>query len=104
MNEMIARLAHAIAAELGRQDDGQPFLLDGDLRLEYLDQSDVDFAAVARAALEALREPTEGMADAGWADLDWGPGGSECDANPRAAYRAMIDAALADTGKPGAAA
>jgi hypothetical protein len=48
-------VARAIAAELGRQDDGDPFLLPDDLTLTWLDQGEVDFGKVARAAIDAMR-------------------------------------------------
>lgn len=45
----------------------------------------------ARAAIEAMREPTEGMVDAGWKRglLGWGEG-EECEP----VWKAMIDEAL----------
>ena len=53
----------------------------------------------ARAAIEAMREPTEAMMDAGWNaqpedDID-GP----LSVSVRAPYRAMIDAALGEEEK-----
>ena len=51
----VERVARAIAAELGNQDQGEPFVLDALLTLPWLDQGEVDFGKVAVAALAALR-------------------------------------------------
>jgi hypothetical protein len=53
---VIEKVARAIAADLGNQDWGEPFKLKDDLTLSYIDQGETDFASLARAALEALRE------------------------------------------------
>jgi hypothetical protein len=62
MSEMIARVAIAIDAELQRQDGRSEVvpLKGSNLKIDYLDQGEVDFVLVARAAIEAMREPTEG--------------------------------------------
>jgi len=62
--EPLERAARALAADLGKQDLGTPFVLDDNLALPYLDQGEVDFGRLARAVLEAIREPSEGMRDA----------------------------------------
>jgi hypothetical protein len=52
----------------------------------------------ARAAIEAMREPTEAMLDAGVDRWDTHhPGATETHQNERATWRAMIDAALSET-------
>jgi hypothetical protein len=51
---LVERVARAIAGELGKQDFGEPFELKDDLKVAYLDQGEVDFGLVARAAIEAL--------------------------------------------------
>lgn len=54
---------------------------------------------MARAAIEAMREPTDGMVDAPYdADIDFGPGGTgDVQANPRNVWRAMIDKAIQES-------
>lgn len=85
MSGLLARIACAVAAELGEQDGGKPFALGPDLRLAYLDQEDVDLRKVARAMLTAIREPTGPMMEA--ADrMGY--------AVPPPVWTAMIDAAL----------
>jgi hypothetical protein len=51
--EIVERVARAIVAELARQ-DCQDFTLGDDLKLAWLDQGEVDFAIVARKAIEAM--------------------------------------------------
>jgi hypothetical protein len=51
---LVERVARASAGELGKQDFGEPFELKDDLKVAYLDQGEVDFGLVARAAIEAL--------------------------------------------------
>lgn len=83
---MIERVATALKAEIGRQWDAKP--LPGPI-----DGSDdwsatggtIGLAEMARAAIEAMREPTEGMLD-GTAPL--------AEAQIITIWRAMIDAAL----------
>jgi hypothetical protein len=78
-NEMIARVKAAIADNLDLvvwHGDGEPYA-------EY----DVDRAA--RAAIEAMREPTEAMTKGAWDRAD------DNYLNPEAVWCAMIDAALA---------
>jgi hypothetical protein len=55
-SEDIARVAHAIAAEIARQDYGD-WKLNEDLTVDYLDQGTVDFSLVAKAALTATPAP-----------------------------------------------
>lgn len=54
-DELIERVARAIAAEIGRQDHDEVFVLPDDLKLAWLDQGEVDFALVAKAAIAAAR-------------------------------------------------
>jgi len=61
-NEMITRVARALAKDLGQQDyTDEGFPLGDDLKLAYLDQGEVDFARLARAAITAMREPPEAL-------------------------------------------
>jgi hypothetical protein len=56
--ELVERVARAIARELLRQDGSAPDGHDGlnaDLTIDYLDQGRTDFAAVARAAIAAMQ-------------------------------------------------
>lgn len=79
---MIERVARAIAKERhGHTEDtfpGLPRAIRADLHLE------------ARAAIEAMMEPTERMEDAGWEQLPNSPD----DWSPVSAYTRMIQAAL----------
>lgn len=50
-----------------------------------------DYEAMAHAAIEAMREPTEAMLDAGRTKTNWGPHGTG------EVWLAMIDAALTPT-------
>jgi hypothetical protein len=58
------------------------------------------FTKLARAAIEAMREPTQAMADKGGDQFDWGPSGyydaPQGSAYPEGVWRVMIDAALAE--------
>jgi len=78
MSEMVERVARAIANNLG------PL---GDLRY-YM--SDEEAMSAARAAIEAMREPTDAMWDAGPVIND------PNDYGPQDVWDAMINAALAD--------
>lgn len=87
----IERAARALAVELARQDgsDVKPeeVRFYGGLRLDYIDQTDVDFAGLVRAVLQAIREPSPEMVDDGMETVD--------DAHfVRTIWRAMIDAAM----------
>ena len=50
-DKLIEDAARAIAADLGNQDMGKPFQLDGNLMLDYIDQGTTDFRSLATAAL-----------------------------------------------------
>lgn len=54
----------------------------------YCDECWSYYAADARAAIEAMREPTKAMIEAGWADAQAEDAG--------ATWKSMIDAALAE--------
>lgn len=98
---MLERVTRAIQAELRRQDclfdpDGEDLS-----SLMMYTGAKADMAAVVRAAIAAMREPTEAMHEA-WADAeDADDHPAECFINPRR-YAAMIDAALV-AGQKGAA-
>lgn len=69
---MVASVARAIAAEIGRQDYG-PFPLGDDLKLDWLDQGEVDFGLVAQAAIRAVHDALRehcGPGECGLATLD----------------------------------
>lgn len=72
MDDMVERVARAIAQEILRQDGhAGPVVFDaGPLAWSYVDQGHVDFGLIASAAIEAMRVPTEAMVDAG-TSADW---------------------------------
>jgi hypothetical protein len=81
-DDMIERVARAIAG-CETADDW------GDLTSHWQEQ----FRKEARAAIEAMREPTTDMCEAGWDGFD--------DANvARSVWHAMIDAALKGQNSP----
>lgn len=80
MSEMIEQAARAIAEELGLVFDDLEESSFGD------DLTKDDMIRSARAAISAMREPTEAMLKA--ADGHWFEG------HPRDCWQAMIDAAL----------
>ena len=60
--DMVERVATALKDELARQDGAEPWQFEtGTFVLEYVDQNHVDFGILARAAIEAMREPTDAM-------------------------------------------
>ncbi|TDH35680.1 hypothetical protein E2A64_10085 [Pseudohoeflea suaedae] len=89
---MVERVARAIANEAHK---GGDYGMTGD---DAYDRRPEEFTALARAAIEAMREPTKGMEDApSDAEIDFGPGGSgDLDASPLNVWQAMIDAALGE--------
>lgn len=85
MSEMIERVARAMAfADLGT--DTWDVKSEEDDGCGYLGKE--DFRVMARAAIEAMREPTMAMIDAGDAE------DVHCLAQASVHYTAMIDAAL----------
>jgi hypothetical protein len=89
MNEMIERVARKMGAVLLPQ---QEHYAVGDLNgtvFSYVDVQELDMADLARAAIEAMREPTDEMLNAAvYAESDLTRAGH------RSVYRAMINAAL----------
>lgn len=82
MTDMLEKIARAIFADLARQNDeaGEPcFIGDGH--------------QLARAALLAMRDPDEAMAEAGWKSSD----GDFI--SPNDVWPAMIDAILKEGGE-----
>lgn len=89
-NEMIKRVARAIA----------------DANMEDYDELKELHDALARAAIAAMREPTEAMIEVGNDQIDWWRGTHEkewapmpedsttCEEDVKDAYQAMIDAIL----------
>lgn len=98
MSEMIERVAKAIRSELLRQGVlyESPELGANDLM--FACEGDVaDLGSVVRATIEAMREPTEAMFEAGWdaTDIASHPDQHPDDVdNPAVCWSAMIDAAL----------
>lgn len=82
MTEMVERGARAIAEEHGRN---WHELRDSTDDPAWDDETRAHYRQLFRAALQAMREPTEAMADA--VGSDWGP---QLEDN----WRRMIDAAL----------
>lgn len=74
MNKMIERVARAICATMSGTGDDHQWEM---------------FVDEARAAIEAMREPTQAMRDAMNDDIDW-------DGDAVRAYVAGIDAALTE--------
>lgn len=100
---MIERIARAIARAITSQDDyadAGAQACGEDMKVPYLDQGEVDFALVAKAALTTMREPTSAMEIAGYGNSKGDPDHTGCVDNPDPveAYCAMIDAALAEEG------
>jgi hypothetical protein len=91
MNEMIERVARALAVSRGVDPD-RPHAIgrDGVLQLMW----DL-YVPDAKFAVSAMREPTEGMAAAGELAAR-AEGAHDCEVEMSDVYRAMIDAALED--------
>jgi hypothetical protein len=91
--EMVERVARAICKADGRDPDSD--FTSGNATFPAWQA----YQSRARAAIEAMREPTEAMIEAGGlsdaARPYDGPEGEGCQFYPAIAYRAMIDAALA---------
>lgn len=55
----------------------------------------IEWADIARAALEAIREPSDAVEAAAYdTDYDWGPGGTGPEMTAAICWRTMIDAIL----------
>lgn len=94
MTTMIKKVARALATELQRQaepPDFEQYVDARDMQNAILD-GEFDLTALARAAIEAMREPTAGMLDTG--DVVSGIVDNQDDV--RLLYSDMIDAALAE--------
>lgn len=86
-SEMIER----VAAAMHNKKPG------GSIMLPFQFQPDAEvFRVYARAAIEAMREPTKQMEKAGW-EMD--PGDSDGNTDAKTHWRAMIDAALKEPEK-----
>ncbi len=94
--DMVERVARAMEAAL--RDDKTLIVYVGSTGGEtVLVDGDVDFRLLARAAMQALREPTEEMLDVMHGEIEIEVNTLESRAsilNDRVVYRAMIDAAL----------
>ena len=89
--EMVERVAEAIRESIKAQMDGHP--IPGDVAPDSWTASGgtVDCVLIARAAIEAMREPTEAMLRQAVADADEYRFGQH---EARHAWLAMIDSAL----------
>lgn len=92
----IERLATALAlADANLAPIGIPARLFETMEIEMQDR----YRQRVRAILQAMREPSEGMVDAGENPFDWGPPGFTDmpggEATARKVWRAMIDHILA---------
>ena len=81
MSEMVEKVARAMAEKSKARQPGMHTL--NSLPMDGKE----DFLEMARAAIEAMREPTEAMEDAAF---------SSTLTIPKRGYQAMIDAALKD--------
>ncbi len=92
MSEMLTRVADAIDGVLGGDHESLSIEMGfGDKAAMWRAEA---MQAAAYAAVEAMRQPTLPMCEAGYDNGDEGPTN---------AYRAMIDAALSSPGHPSAA-
>jgi len=94
--DMVERVARAIWNEDSVRATGR------DRRIDWSDAGPADhakFASLARAAIAAMREPTDGMVQAG--QEEWGPsvGTIMLSDLMRRTHRAMIDATLTSSEK-----
>lgn len=86
----IEEIREAVAVELERQMEQHPELYFR--RSDWMTDGRIDFDALIRAIVAAMREPTEAMVQAGIASLD---DGATYQADlARITHRHMIDAAL----------
>lgn len=90
----IEAVATAIMQEFARQDDrDEPAaFVDGTLKWNWIDQGEVDFGKVARAAIEAMKTPDDAMHFAGREAI------SRRLSDHSSAWQAMIQAALGEAG------
>ena len=103
MSEMVERVARAITTELGADLDTAFANKTEWINMRGTDAAgrwrDInepfksDYLAAARAAIEAMREPTDEMLDAGFRAKEWGMTFEEA---ALATYLAMILAALGE--------
>jgi hypothetical protein len=96
MSEMIERVARAIAKS--SYEDEQTPATASEIG-EYVDAFWPNFTDAARAAIEATREPTEAMKQAGSAAAYRAGHMEEDDEFPIEFHRGMIDGALAEPPK-----
>jgi hypothetical protein len=88
---MVERVARAIAWPVWRK--CLPGQQPDDVIAQYVDMNWSEHIDQARAAIEAMREPTKAMIDA-YVATDEAQYASDYDANVREVFAAMIDAAL----------
>jgi hypothetical protein len=89
MSEMIERVCRALCSEWAVDPDGtEGFLLESaPLVPDKGEPNWTGYEPLARAVIEAMREPTEAMTDAGWRRIDERDDAAEN-------WRLMIDEAL----------
>lgn len=85
MSEMFERVFRAIAKAGGNNPDRLPKEPGPGYPMRQM------YEAMTRAAIEAMREPTDEMANAGYHGTSYWE-----DSHPTAVWQAMIDAALAE--------
>jgi hypothetical protein len=116
MSEMVERIALALYESLRDKGASPAAWVDDEFHpTELVVDGEVNLTVLARAALEAMRDPTKGQAIKGQDALDdcvdesWDSGGDGESCNsyttisasaPAVVYRAMIDAALEDPPPP----
>lgn len=97
MSEMVERVARRIcrAAIMGvRTIEGEPNLAESGMLDRLVEDKWEAYAPIARAAIEAMREPTNEMIAAGYDEekVGYGPDGVPAEL----VWEAMIDAALGE--------
>jgi len=103
MSEMVERVARAIATELGANLDTAfadktewTNMRGTDAAGRWRDINEPfksDYLAAARAAIQAMREPSDGMVEAGWRAKEYG---MTLEESVAATWPAMITAALGE--------
>lgn len=98
-NSMVERCARAAMADIKRQLDGKPIPDAPDVLNSWsASGQSINMEEVARAVIEAMREPTREMVRLADEQFDWGPSGYDDaplgPAAPAPVFRSMISAAL----------
>jgi hypothetical protein len=97
MSEMIERVARAMVSHL--RPDQKDCSLE-QLRHVDVDESDLNLVELARAAIEAMREPTEAMMESAASEFTFQSGHWGSETTPetiqKAVFQRAIDAALSE--------